>query len=179
MELITNIFLDHSPGWLIGQAFGIVAIILGFVTYQMKTQKSILFVQSCVAVAFCAHYFFLGAFSAMAMNAVNIVRNFLYDKRAKKGSTSRVLPIAFVVIQCVACILTWEAWYSVFVLLGIGINTYCMSLYDPQKVRKSIFVTSPLVFTYDIFAGAIGGSIYETVAWVSAIIGVIKYRKKK
>lgn len=75
------------------------------------------------------------------------------------------------------CAITWEAWYSVFVLLGIGINTYCMSFSSPQNVRKSILVTSPMVLTYDIFARSIGGSIYESVALISAAIGIFKNRK--
>ena len=89
-----------------------------------------------------------------------------------------MIPIIFVAVQCVMCVLTWEAWYSVFVLLGLAINTYCLSFKNPQNVRKSIFVTSPLVLTYDILASSIGGAIYETVAIISALIGVIRNHRK-
>ena len=64
-------------------------------------------------------------------------------------------------------------------MLGIGINTYCMSSSDAQFIRKSVLVTSPLVLTYDIFARSIGGSIYESVALVSAAIGVVRHLKTK
>ena len=165
--------------YYIGQGLGIVAVVLGFISFQMKTPKGILAFQITIAFIFAAHYLFIGAPGAAALNLLAAVNNILYFFRAKRGGKGWFEPIFYVVMVTVTTIITWEAWYSVFVLLGIGINTYCMSLYDPQKVRKSIFVTSPLVLIYDIFAGAIGGSIYETVAWVSAIIGVIKYRKKK
>ena len=170
--------LEHGVAWFIGQIFGIIAIILGFVSYQLKTQKQLLFMQTSVAAVFCVHYFLIGAYSGMAMNAVNIVRNIFYDRRTQKGSTSIVTPIIFVIVQCIMCIITWDAWYSVFILLGVGINTFCMSFKDPQNVRKSIIVTSPMVLTYDIFARSIGGSIYETVALISAAIGVFRNRKK-
>lgn len=165
--------------YIIGQAFGVIAIILGFVSYQMRTQRQILFVLSATAVVFVIHYFLIGAYTAMAMNAVNIFRNIAYDYRARKGIDSKVIPIIFACIQAVMGIITWEAWYSVFVLLGIVINTVCVSFKNPQNVRKSILVTSPLVLTYDIFATSLGGAVYESVALVSAAIGIFRNRKKK
>ena len=177
IESFKNLYTEFGTVWLIGQVFGILAIILGFISYQMKTQRQILFMQSSVAVVFCVHYCLIGGFSAMAMNGVNIVRNIFYDRRTRRGSKSKLIPIIFVLIQCTMCAIIWEAWYSVFVLLGIGINTYCMSFSSPQNVRKSILVTSPMVLTYDIFARSIGGSIYESVALISAAIGIFKNRK--
>lgn len=82
------------------------------------------------------------------------------------------------VIQAVICLFTWDGWYSIFILAGICINTYCMSLSDPQTVRKSILVTSPMVLVYDIFAHSTGGTVYESVALLSAVIGIMRMRKK-
>ena len=163
--------------YIVGQIFGVIAIILGFVSYQMRTKRQILFVLSVTAVSFCIHYFMIGAYSGMAMNAVNIVRNVVYDKRSAANKNGFIAPAVFAVIQTVVCIMTWEAWYSVFVLFGLVINTVCVSFADPQKVRKSILVTSPLVLTYDALAGSIGGSIYEAVAIVSAVVGIFRNRK--
>lgn len=178
IDLLNSLIKENGILWIVGQAFGILAIILGFVSYQVKTQRQILFMQSMVAVTFCIHYFMIGAYSAMAMNGVNIVRNAVYDYKNKKGIETKLIPIGFVLVQAVMCALTWEAWYSVFVLIGICINTYCMSFKSAQNVRKSIVVTSPFVLTYDIFARSIGGSIYESVALVSAVIGIIRNRRK-
>ena len=177
IDFFKQIIDSNGVIWMIGQGFGIVAIILGFVSYQVKTQRQILFMQSMVAVVFCIHYGLIGAYSALGMNGVNIVRNIAYDYRTRKGINSRLIPIIFVVIQVIMCALTWEAWYSVFVLIGVGINTYCMSFADPQNVRKSIIVTSPFVLTYDIFARSVGGSIYESIALISAAIGIFRHKK--
>ena len=179
INFLKNILDTYGILWIIGQGFGIVAIILGFLSYQVKTQRQIIFMQSLVAAVFCIHYGLIGAYSALAMNAVNIVRNIVYDYRVKKGIKSKLIPIIFVVMQVVMCALTWEAWYSVFVLIGIGINTYAMSLYNSQHVRKSILISSPLVLTYDILAGSVGGSIYESVVMISAAVGIIRHRRSK
>ena len=163
--------------YYIGQGLGIIAVVLGFVSFQMKTPKGILAFQITIAFIFAAHYLFIGAPGAAALNLLAAVNNILYFFRAKRGGKGWFEPIFYVVMVTVTTIITWEAWYSVFVLLGIGINTYCMSFSSPQNVRKSILVTSPMVLTYDIFARSIGGSIYDSVALISAAIGIFKNRK--
>ena len=183
MAVITEIFKElvssHSVGWMIGQPFGAVAIVLGFITYQMRTQRSLILVQSTVIVAFCIHYFLIGAYSGMAINAVCLIRNAVYTRRLKTGARGKTVPIIFVLIQCAMCVLTWEAWYSVLVMAGIGIHTYFLSLDDPQRLKKSIFVTSPMVLAYDVLVCSIGGVIFESVAIISSFIGVMKSRKEK
>ncbi len=166
-----------ETAYIIGQAFGIIAILLGFLTYQVKTKKRLMLILNATCAVFCIHYLLIGAYTGMALNLINIVRNIFYERRTKRDSDEIITPIVFVVIQVVIGILTWDAWYSIFVLLGIGINTYCVSFKNPQNVRKSIILTSPLVFTYDVFASSIGGALYEFVAWVSAIIGILRMRK--
>ena len=132
--------------FIIGQVFGVIAIILGFLSYQMKTQKQLLICQTATSLVFCIHYFLIGATTGMAMNMVNVVRNIFYYRRNQKGSKSLLLPIIFTSILAVIGILTWNGWYSIFVFLGLIINSMCMSFADPQNVRKSILVTYPMVF---------------------------------
>ena len=179
MELLKELWIENGWLWMVGQGFGILAIILGFVSYQVKTGRRLLFMQSLVAGVFCIHYALIGGYTAMAMNAVNIFRNFIYDYRTRKGIESKLIPLLFVGLQVVLGFFTWEAWYSVFVLAGICINTYCMSLPDPQKIRKSILVTSPMVLVYDVFARSVGGTVYESVALCSAFIGILRNRKER
>lgn len=164
--------------FIIGQIFGLIAIALGFLSYQMKTQKQLLICQTAVSLVFCIHYLLIGATTAMAMNVVNVIRNIFYYKRNQSGSKSMVVPIVFTVILAFMGVLTWNAWYSVFVFFGLIINSLCMAFSNPQNVRKSILVTSPMVLIYDAFALSIGGFIYESVAIISSVIGIIRYKKK-
>ena len=164
--------------YIVGQGLGILAIALGFLSYQLKTQKQLLICQTAVCFVFCLHYLLIGATTAMAMNFVNIVRNLVYYRRNQKGDKSLLMPILFTAILGVIGILTWTAWYSIFVFLGLIINSMCMSFSNPQNVRKSILVTSPMVLVYDAFAFSIGGFIYESVAIISSIIGIIRFKKE-
>ena len=165
--------------YIIGQILGGVAVALGFVSYQMKTKRSLLLLQIAVSAVFCIHYYLIDATAGAALNFLSIVRNSTYYFKDKGQGVSKAFPITFMVISAIAGIALWEAWYSVFAVLGLVIHTGCMSIHNPQTVRKSILVTSPLVLLYDAFALSFGGMIYESVAIVSSIVGIVRYRKSR
>ena len=163
---------------IIANAIGAIAILLGFLSYQTKDRKGVLALQSLTTVTFIVHYFLLGEMSGMVMNAVGIVRNVFYFNKEKKFFSWDGWPIVFALISCAGGIIAWNAWYSIFVVVGITINTVCMSL-SAQNIRKSILVTSPMVLIYNIFAKSISGAVYETVAIVSSAIGIIRFTRQK
>ena len=163
--------------YYIGQGLGVVAILLGFLTYQVRSQKALLIVHIITTVVFSAHYGMIGAYTGMAMNALGLVRNLVYYRRNQKQSAELYSPIFFTVLMGIVGALTMQAWYSILMVLGLVINTFAMSFSKPQNVRKSILVTSPMVLLYDLIVRSYGGAIYETVAIVSAAIGILRYRR--
>ena len=164
---------------IIAQILGIFAIVLGFLSYQTKSSKGVLALQSLTTVTFTVHYLLLGAYSGMIMNAVGIIRNFFYYNSEKKFFSWKGWPIVFALISGTLGVLAWEAWYSVFVVAGIVINTVCMSFKNAQNIHKSILVTSPMVLAYDLFARSYSGAVYEAVAIVSSAIGIYRFYNKK
>lgn len=165
--------------FIVGQVLGFVAVALAILSYQMKTQRRLLFLKLGNAVVNAVHYLFIGAISGMALNLVSPVKYFVYLKRNSKGSNDKAIPILFTLITSVVGIITWTEWYSVFVFFGMVIHAFCMAFSDPQKVRISLLFTSPMVIVYNVFAMSISGVVYETVAILSAAIGIVRYRKKK
>ena len=164
---------------IIGQLMGMMAVILGFVSYQMHTQKKILVVQTATALAFCIHYLLIGAYSGLALNSLAIVRNLAYYHRDKKLFSGQKCPIFFAILMAFMGALSWQDWYSLFIIAGLVINTLCLSFTNPQNIRKSILVTSPMVLIYNCFVFSIGGVVYESVAIISSVIGIITYRKQR
>ena len=164
---------------IIAQILGVFAIILGFVSYQTKSSKSVLALQSLTTVTFTVHYLLLNAYSGMIMNAVGIIRNFFYYNSEKKFFSWKGWPIVFALASGTLGVFAWGAWYSVFVVAGLVINTVCMSFRNAQNIRKSILVTSPMVLTYDIFVTSWTGAVYETVAIVSSAVGLYRFYSAK
>lgn len=165
--------------YYIGQALGIAAVVFGFVSFQKKTPGGIIVWQTATAIAFSLNYLFIGAMTGVAINAIAAVKGILYYYRDKRGSKSLVLPIIFSVIMVIATILTWEAWYSVFILTGVLINVIVFAVFPPQKVRYCMLVKAPVTVVYNIFVFSIGGIVYETIVFVSSVIGIVRYREKK
>lgn len=163
---------------IIGQAMGFIAVVLGFLSFQMRTQKQLLLVQTATTIAFCIHYYLIGATSGLMMNLLGIARNLAYYHKDKPIFSGKKCPIFFAVVMGAVGLLSWQGYYSIFVVLGLVLNTVCLSFTDPQKIRRSILLTSPLVLIYDAFVLSIGGMIYESVVIVSSVIGILRYRKQ-
>lgn len=166
----------------IGQALGAFAVVLALLNYQVKTRGQVLFINGLTTVTFALHYLCLGAWAGMAMNMTGFIRNLAFYYAGKNPKLLRLFAIFFAVLACAAGIVTslamQEKLYFVLSVAGITINAYAMSFTDPQNIRKSILVTSPIVLVYNVFAHSYGGAVYESVAILSALIGIVRYRKK-
>ena len=164
--------------YFIGQGLGVIAVILGFVNYQVKTREQVLLVNIATTLCFVLHYMLIGAFSGMVMNLVGFVRGIVFYFVGKNGKVARGWAILFAAIMCIIGIIGWEAWYSVFVVVALMINSYALSFSDPQNIRKSILITSPMVIVYDSFVLSFGGIVYESVAIISSVIGLWRFKKE-
>lgn len=177
MEKRVCMFGNSEVAMLIGQIMGIVAVILGFINYQVRSQKALLLVNMITCIVFCIHYLLIGAVSGFALNAVGVVRNIVYSNRDKKIFASPVWPIFFGIVMLVAGIITWQDWRSFLAVAALVINSLALSLKNPQHIRYSLLLTCPMVLIYDLLVSSYGGMVYEGMSTVSAIIGIIRFRK--
>ena len=165
--------------YIIGQALGIVAVILGFITFQMKTPRGILIFQMIVAAVFALHYLLIGAYTAVALNALAAVQNLCYYFRNKKGSNGKVVPIVFVSLVVLSSILTWTDWRSAIIMVGVVVSTISFAFSDAQKIRAAMFIKSPVCLLYNSLVLSVGGIVYECAVLISSAIGFFKNRVQK
>lgn len=163
----------------IGHCIGFVAVVLFFLSYQVSDKKKLLFVQTLATTLICIQYILIGAYSGFALNIVCVIRNLLYYYRGQKKKTGYGLPVFLALVIAAVSLFSWDGYYSLFIVLGLMINTVCMGVCDAQNLRKSVLFTCLLVLIYNIFALSYSGIISESVSLVSAAIGVIRYRKQK
>ena len=162
----------------IGQILGIIAVILGFVSFQMKTPKGIIAFQIITAFVFSLHYILIGAPTAMALNLLAALNCVLYYFREKRGSKSIVEPLIYITLIIVASIFTWEGAHTLLLTLGLIAAAISLSMSDPQKTRGVMLIKSPLCFAYNIIVFSVGGMIYECAVMLSSIIGLVRNRKR-
>ena len=164
---------------LIGQILGIIAVVFSILSYQMNTSRSLLYVQTAASGIFCIHYLLIEAYSGLAINFLAIIRNMVLANQNKKIFSHRACPWIFAALMAVMGLVTSAGWHSILYAGAIAINTVCLASPSAQFVRKSILVTCPMVLVYNIIEHSIGGCINETMAMVSAVIGIVRYLHEK
>lgn len=165
---------------IIGQVFSGLAAVTVFISFQCKTPKRLIFVNSICALMMIISYFFLGAYSGMALNGVCLVRNLTYNARDKgKFFAWKGWPVVYSLIMVALTALTWNGALSLLIMAALVINTWFMSFNDNQKLRWSILVTSTMVIIYNVYVFSLGGIVYEAIGIVSSIIGIIRFSKKR
>ena len=166
---------------ILGQALGIIAPIITFVSYQVNSKNKLLILQTGATLATCLSYLFLGASSGFALNIVCIIRNiafFFQDSKSKMNMISAIILAA--VMGCLG-VLSWEGPISLLVIIALAANTIFMSFGDAQLLRKSVICTSSMILIYNfcIPEPTIGGIINESVAIVASIIGIVTFIRMK
>ncbi len=161
---------------VIGQILSIVAVVLGFITFQMKTPRGILIFQLLTALVFSAHYFLIGAMSAAGLNFISAIKCLCYYLRDKNEKKGVVVPIIFTMLVIITSILTWDGWYSLFIMLGLTILTISFA-FSAQTIRKMNLIKSPLCLVYNVCVISVGGIIYEVATFISTIIVIIRNRR--
>lgn len=164
--------------YIIGQIIGIIAMAILFISYQCKEAKKLLVIQCIGVVTICIHYLLIGATAGLVLNIVCLVRNICYANRDKKLLSEIWVPIFFSVAMGIIGIMSWQGYYSIFIIAGLIINTLFLSQPNTQLLRYSILLTSPLVFTYDAFVLSWGGMANEALTVASAAIGIIRIKKQ-
>ena len=163
----------------IGQILGYIVVVIFILSYQAKEKKQLLFLQTLSTGLMCVHYALLGAWSGLTLNLVCLVRNYAYANTHKKPFSYTWFPYFLAAAIVGVGICSWEGWYSIFLIVALAVNTVFLSAQKANTVRVSVLFTCPMILTYDVFAGSIGGAINEAVSTISAIIGLIRHREKK
>ncbi len=166
---------------IIGQIIGVLGVITLFFAYQMKDRKRLLLLQTLGIALFSTQYFMINALSGAVLNVVCLVRTlffyFVEGKIKNRVIEKYVLPLFFALLVCVFAVFSWEGWYTSLMLVCLAVNSFCTGACSPQNFRISLLFTCLLAFIYNVIVFSIGGMINEVVSIVSAIIGIIIYKK--
>lgn len=164
---------------IIGQTLGVIATLVTFLSYQTNTKKAVLTVQSIATACTCLSYFFLGASSGFALNIVCLIRNVLFYFEKENTLWCYLTASGLALIMIGLGILSWQGYVSLFIIVALAANTVFLSFGNPQLLRKSILFTSTAILIYNVFVFSIGGIANESLAIISSIIGIIRFKGAK
>lgn len=176
-SLIKNYVSELGAWGAVVQLIGFGAALCEFLSYQQKTQKRIMLVQSSANGLWILHMFLLGAPAASIQNIIGFVRALVYSRRSEsKWARSRWWYAVFIVASGIATVFTWrsEGWYAIFPFLAMLFSTISYSFTDAFRVRSMSLLVVPCWETYNIIHGSIAGIFTEIFNFISLILGIAR-----
>lgn len=164
---------------LIAQIIGLGGTALTIIAYQQNKRKNILGCMVLSATLFAIHYIILGAYTGAIMNILAATRSVVFMNNTKKWAKSKVWVVVFMIIYTVACIATWDKWYSVLPLIAMLLTTISNWFKSEKKIRFLTFPSSPCWLVYNILNNSVAGIITEIFVMSSLIIAIIRFDIKK
>ena len=164
---------------LLGHIVGFISIALFFYSYQVRDRKTLLAVQIIATVLLCLQYILIKAYAGFALNMVCIARCFVYYYIDTKKGFGRYCPYLLALAVIPLAFLSFDGYRSLFLIVGLMVNTVCMGILNVQNFRRSVWFTSSLLLAYNALAGSYSGMLGDVMTITSAVVGYIRYKKEK
>lgn len=185
-----------EPIQLIAQIVGIIAMIIGVLSFQQKTQKRIVVMQFCSSILFAVHFGMIGAVIGCILNVMGIVRAAVFSQREKHAWAAHISWVyIFVAAFLVAYVLIFtvlrdiiftegaptliDYFIQLLPVLGMTATTVSFRAEKAATVRALSFVSSPAWLTYNIIGRSLGGSLTEIFVMISIVVGILRLDRKK
>ena len=175
---------------IIGQACGIVGLLLAVYSFQEKSNTRFFIFQALTSLMFFLNFWLIGAISGALFNIASLIRGLLLAKNGK-----RVWKLVFIEAMLTACfvyslmqIVQEEGFALATGWLGILLSgltfvslltiTVFMWRGNGKHIRYvQFFFNSPAWILYNSFNFTLGGIICEAFNMISIIVSFIRYGK--
>lgn len=159
-----------------GQIISIIAMVTIVLSFQMKSNRKLIIVQTIANIGFAISYIMLGAFNGAFSNFVSVFRGISFNFFLKRKSV--LLLVIFELAYVGVCVYSYIGVLSVIILIASLVDTYSLWSNNGKRIRiMRAGVVSPLWLFYNIATFSIGGICCEVFNIISSIISFIKYKK--
>lgn len=177
-----------KPIEIIAQCFGIVAMLFNILSYQSKSQKSVITMQLFGASLFALNFLLLGATVGGLLNILGAVRAIVFLFKEKLKTDRLPWLIVFVLLYITVYILNFTLFgkevtlfnliIEILPVIGMTALNIGYRLEKAADVRRLGMISSPAWLIYNITAGSWGAIICETLTLISIFIGILRHDKK-
>ncbi len=158
------------------QIIGFVGLLFFVLSFQQKNRKMILFLMVIGQGIFLLHFVLLGAWTAVGMNVVGMVRSMVFWAREdKKWANWRFWPVVFIFLFIGAGILADESWLGTLPVIAMSIETTGLWLKNLKRLRMINLFPHPFWFTYNYLMGSWAGVVCEIFVFSSVVVAIIRY----
>ena len=192
--MVMGIFMENVI-YYVGQAVGIIGLIIMVLSFQQKTQRNIVLYQLASSMLFTVHYFMLGAYVGSLLNFIGIFRAFVFANKNKSWAQKKFWLYLFLTAFVTVGILTLDGYINIFEwnasfssistyiamlpIIGMSFTTVAFWITYAPTVRKLSFPNSPCWLIYNFYNHSWAGVATEIIVMTSIIVAMIRYDFKK
>ena len=125
------------------QLLGFLGLSASVAAFQCKKHKTIVLLRTLNELVFGLQYFFLGAYTGLAMNLIGSVRNILFTRQVEKGRSTKSTMVIFSVLFAIFGLLTWQGMKSLMIVAAKVVSTVAYGNKNPAVVRVLVLLTNP------------------------------------
>lgn len=163
--------------YIIAQIVGFCAMGVAIIAYQNNKHKNILLLMVLCCTLWCVHFGMLGSWTAVAMNALNVVRNIVFCFRGKKKwADSIAVPAVFILLSLIMTVVTFKNdWWNIVPFIASIFAVISTWQTDAKMLRYLTIPICILWFSFNFSHGSWAGSANEVFAFTSIIVAIIRY----
>lgn len=162
------------------QMIGFVGLLFFFISYQLKTNKLLFFMQGLGCLTFSLQFALLGTYSGAVNLFISSLRNFMLI-RFKESKIIRWKGWIFILcgISILTVILTWNGPLGILPAVGTISTTIGYWTNNAKKLRIiNLFVNCPCSLIFDLIVKSWGGVLNETITIISILISIFRFGLK-
>ena len=163
---------------IIGQFIGFIAMVVSFFIYQQPTRNRILIFKLITDLLWIAHFFILGAFTAMTTTTIAIFRELAFLNNKCKFLSGKCCLYLFCFLFAFSLMFTYNGPISVFPVISSIISTIGFWNKKISNMKVFFFFQSVGMLIYNITIASIAGVFNEIIVIFSLLISLIRQRIK-
>ncbi|MBQ7444543.1 MAG: YgjV family protein [Clostridia bacterium] len=191
MKILIDTFLKMfaTPVTTAGTIMSLVAMAFTVASFQAKSKKVLLIIQTMGSIIFFISYFFLGGVFGGIINSYYLLRNILFlvinsEKEPKKAKIACIcLCSAYVVTYIIYTLITMpgltQSLINVLPVFASIPGTIALTKTKPVEIRLWKLPDSFFWITYNSIILSLGGILCEVFNITSNTISMIRFREKK
>lgn len=163
---------------MLGQIASIIGMVLTIASFQMKTRKQIIALQTAGSAFFLLSYLLLESWPGVYLNVVFLIRNFIcYFSKEKPWAQHKLwLPVLLCAVVAAGAV-GFRTWLDLLPIVGSVFGTVAMYMKNENMLRLLKLGDSPCWLIYNCTVPSTGGIICEVFNMVSIVVGLIRYKK--
>ena len=159
--------------FVLGQAFGVLALICTVVSMQLKKKRPLMLFQTASEAFIVAQYLVKGAITGSFMAIVSFVRDIIFTKYDKKRAPLWILIVLYI-IMTVLTIVSWAGPLSALPYVGSLIYAFTLWYGKTKWIRLGNAVGNSPYLIYTLVTGNYALFVMTLLEVISAIAGFIR-----